>query len=316
MALSQGAKGLGWGAQMTLMQVNAGQGFPAQVLDSAAALAAGAPLIVMLHGYRYSPSQSRHDPHRHILALDPAGDPRHVQSWPRGLGFADPDADPAQGLAIAFGWEARGTLTSVYRRAGRAGADLAGLIAALSRAAERPVAVIAHSMGARVALSALHHLPAGAMGRAVLLAGAEFRCAAGDAIVTPAGAAAEIVNIMSRQNDAFDLGLELMLSGLRRQALGRGLAQAAPNWIDIQIDDEATLRGLETLGFAVQPVDWRPSHWSPYLRDGVFDFYRAALRTPRALPLSLLRSRLLTEGTPRRSFAVSLRAHGQAGMRA
>ena len=301
---------------MTLMQANAGQGIPPDMLDRAGALAPGAPLIVMLHGYRYSPSTPRHDPHRHILSLAPQGDPRHVQSWPRGLGFTDAGADPAHGLAVAFGWEARGTLSSAYRRAGHAGADLAGLIAALSQAARRPVAAIAHSMGARVVLSALHHLPPRAMGRAILLAGAEFRCVASTALGTAAGGSAEIINIVSRQNDPFDLGLKLMLSGLRRQALGRGLEHPAPNWVDIQIDDPETLRGLAALGFAVAPVDWRPSHWSPYLRDGIFDFYRTALRTPWALPIELLRGRLSGEAAPRWLPALPIRAAGQTGLRA
>ena len=42
-----------------------------QLAAALAALRPGAPVVVMIHGYRFSPSVDRHSPHRHILALDP-----------------------------------------------------------------------------------------------------------------------------------------------------------------------------------------------------------------------------------------------------
>lgn len=268
-----------------------------QFRSAATALAADAPVIIMVHGYRFSPHHPGHDPHRHILALDPETTGGPVLSWPRALGFHGDDV--AEGLAIGFGWEARGSLRGAYRRADPAGRSLARLIDGVAEATNRPVALIGHSLGARVMLQALRHIQPGAAGRLVLLAAAEFRCAAATALDSPAGERAEVLNITSRENDLFDFGLELFVSGRRRQALGFGLEAPRPNWIDIQIDDRDTLAMLSALGF---PMDGRPrrlSHWTPYLRAGVFDFYRTALCQPWALPLNLLRRHLPAQVEPR-----------------
>ncbi len=42
---------------------------PERAIDAVmpAVLAPGAPLVVMIHGFRYSPSHASRDPHRHIL---------------------------------------------------------------------------------------------------------------------------------------------------------------------------------------------------------------------------------------------------------
>ena len=108
---------------MALVIVNQGQTPPHALWAAAAALPPRAPLIVMLHGYRFSPSSPAHDPHAHILSLDPDPQARRVVSWPRALGFGDA-SDPAEGLAVAFGWEARGSLRGAYAEAARAGAEL------------------------------------------------------------------------------------------------------------------------------------------------------------------------------------------------
>ncbi len=217
-------------------------------------------------------------------------------SWPRALGFG---GNANRGLAIAFGWEARGTLRAAYHRAGQTGRDLAHLISTLHLATRRPIALIGHSLGVRVLLAALPHLPQGSVGRMVLLAGAEFRTKAARSLTSPAGKTAEVINITSRENDIFDFGLELLVSGTRHQALGFGLPTPCSNWLDIQIDDRATLRMLASLGFPMDNRALRMSHWSPYMREGVFDFYRTALFQPWALPLNILRCRLPGEVEPR-----------------
>lgn len=283
---------------MAVLHVNSDAPVPAgQFLDQATTLAAEAPVIVMVHGYRFSPGQPGHDPHHHILALDPDRTGRPVLSWPRALGFHGQSV--GEGLAVGFGWEARGSLRGAYRRAEQAGLSLAQLIDRLAEAANRPVALIGHSLGARVMLQALRHVQPGAAGRLVLMAAAEFRCAAAAALDSPAGERAEVLNITSRENDLFDFGLELFVTGGQRQALGFGLEQARPNWIDIQIDDRDTLAMLSALGFPMDGRARRLSHWTPYLRTGVFEFYRTALCQPWALPLNLLRRELPAQVEPR-----------------
>lgn len=282
---------------MPVVNVNAEHALPPQLWQAAESLPEGAPIVVMIHGYRYSPSHPQHDPHNLILSLSPDPTARNVLSWPRALGFGQ-DLQ-AEGLAIGFGWEARGRLGSAYRQAGIAGASLAELVNRVSERANRPVALIGHSLGARVALQALHGTDAGSVSRMILLTGAEFRDQAAEAATTPAGESAEIINITSRENDLFDFAIEMWLGRGIRQALGFGLDRPARNWLDVQIDDHDTLSALNMLGFAVDRAPRRLSHWTPYLRRGLFDFYRTALCQPWALPLPMLRARLPGRIDPR-----------------
>lgn len=294
---------------MAVIRVTAEDAPSARLLAEAAALPPGAPIVAMIHGYRYSPARPASDPHRHILALDPAPGCPRAFSWPRGLGFS---GAPGEGLALACAWEARGSLGRAYGRAGATGAALARLLGELAQRAGRPVAVIGHSLGGRVGLQALAHADAGAISRLVLLNAAEFRDTAAAAMNAPAAAGAEVLNVTSRENDLFDFALEQLLAAGRRRALGFGLERAAANWLDLQIDDGATLEALRRLGFPTDRRSLRLSHWTPYLREGLFELYRTALCHPWALPLDLLRRQLPARPEPRWSRLLPLPAAGLA----
>ena len=282
---------------MPVITCNAEHGLSPQIRDMVADLPREAPIIAMIHGYRYSPSLPSSDPHRHILSLNPEPTARRALSWPRALGFGDGQSD--EGIGLAFGWEAKGWLRQAYRNAGQAGEALARTVSELADRAGRPVAMIGHSLGARVALRAMREAESGSIGRVILLTGAEFRDAAAEAITSPAGQCAEVLNITSRENDLFDFAIEMWLGHGRRQALGFGLDHPARNWIDVQIDHDGTLAVLNEFGFPVDRSALRLSHWTPYLRRGLFDFYRTALRQPWALPMQMLRARLPGRIEPR-----------------
>ena len=251
----------------------------------------GAPVVAMIHGYKFSPRLRRHTPHRHILSLRPGIDCPRVVSWPRHLGFGR--GDPGEGLAIAFGWEGRGTIWRAYAEAGRAGRVLAELIGAV-HAAGAPTSILAHSLGARVALAALPHIPSGAVRRTVLLSAAEFTSSARAALDSPAGRHAEIVNITSGENAPFDL----LLHGLVRphrpfdRPVGAGLGGAGANWLDLPIDRPETRAALAGLGFRIPPPERRFCHWSGYLRPGMFALHRALIRQPGRTSLARLRAAL------------------------
>lgn len=247
-------------------------------------LRAGAPIIVLIHGYKFSPFAVERDPHRHILSLAPARACWKAVSWPRGLGFGD--AGATDGLVIALGWEARGSIWRAFAEAGRVGGVLAELIGQLC--ADRPVDVVGHSLGARVALAALPNLAGGQVGRMILMAAAEFRTAARTAFDSPAGRSAEVINVTTRENDLFDMLLETFVSPMER-TICNGLGTPRDNWLDLRIDSDATRASLGGLGFPIAAPSGRVSHWSVYLRQGLWPFYTALLREREALSLGFLR---------------------------
>ncbi len=249
-----------------------------------AGLPAEAPVVVMIHGYRFAPGIAGHCPHGHILSMNPTTDDRKAISWPRHLGLTGD-----HGLAIGLGWAARGSVQGAYRRAAAAGAALADLATLIRQIdPDRQIDVIGHSLGARVALQALIHARPGDFRRMILLAAAETRRPARAAMDTPAGRAVQVINVTTRENDLFDFALEWLVSLGTDTALGQGPGRALPNWLNLQIDQPATLQALSRLGHTLPPPPARICHWSPYLRPGIFALYRAML--DGSLPLPHLRA--------------------------
>ncbi len=282
----------------------------------------GGLVVMMVHGYRFAPGgPPRDDPHRHILSLDPGLEDRRALSWPRALGFGRGDAH--EGLAIAFGWQARRSIWHAYAEAARAGRAMAALAGDIAR--QRPdlrITAIAHSLGARVVLQALAEMTAPHLDCAVLLAAAELRRPAHAALDGPAGRGATVINVTSAENAAFDFLVERLLPARADTALGFGLGCAHPGWADLALDDPATLARLAMLGYPVASPARRICHWSLYLRPGVFPLYRALLdgrltgaeltaaRTARAHATPPRRSRLLA----RPVFGVALPLRQKASL--
>lgn len=254
------------------------------------------PVTIMVHGYKYLPGHPVHCPHASLLAHAPRLEDRRIVSWPDQLGLT---GRPGAGLGISLGWPARGSIWAAHRRAIEAGHGLAALVAEVRTLdPERPVNVIAHSLGARVALAAVRAGRPGAIGRAVLLAAAEYGETARAALDSPGGAGTEVLNVTTRENDLYDFLLERLIAPDCRgdRMLGHGRLRH-PRLVTLQLDDPHSLAALRGAGYPVAPPDRLICHWSPYLRDGVFPLYRAVL--DGRLPLSGLRS-VLPEGvTPR-----------------
>ncbi|MGR3466935.1 MAG: alpha/beta hydrolase [Shimia sp.] len=271
-----------------------------------ARLARPGPIVVMIHGYKFHPDVTLHDPLGHIFSLTPKPCFKAV-SWPAALGFDGARAD--EGLCIPFTWPARGLIREVYRAAAVAGEAFAGLLHTIIEIAPgRRVQVIAHSMGARVFLEALRTAPARSVNRAILLSGAEYQARAEAAMDSAAGRTCAVFNVTSRENDLFDCLFEWGIRSPRRwdRALGAGLRVRRPNWLDIQIDDPATLSALAMFGFEIGAPTARVCHWSTYIRPGVFVLYAALLRRPEVMPLATLRKVLPSRPTRRWSRMVAL----------
>ncbi|WP_299850031.1 alpha/beta hydrolase [uncultured Roseovarius sp.] len=253
----------------------------------------------MVHGYKYAPYHPSACPHEKILGMQNRKDCRTSLSWPRGLGFGSGVSH--EGMGIAFGWPARGTIWQAYRNAEMAAKSLAQLIAMIHKLApNREIHAFAHSLGARVVLSALPHVPTSSLNRVILLSGAEFGSNAEKALDCPAGQTAEIINITSRENDLFDFMLEKLVSSPHRN--DRSLSQNLPtrgNTLTLQMDNPETLGTLRRCGFKIAPPVRRICHWSSYMRPGVFHLYRALLRRSDLVDLTHLKQVMPPKAQPR-----------------
>jgi pimeloyl-ACP methyl ester carboxylesterase len=254
------------------------------------------PVTIMMHGFKYHPGHPLHCPHGSLMARRPNTENRRIVSWPARLGM---HRQPGEGLGISLGWAARGSIWGAHARAEVAGHALADLIRYIHAIAPgRPVNLIAHSLGARVALSAITASNRGAICRAILLAGAEYGETARTALDSEGGASTEILNVTSRENDLFDFMMERLIPPQRRgdKMLGSGLLRHQ-RLVTLQLDDMRSLNALRRFGFPVAPPERLICHWSAYLRDGVFPLYRAILNGD--MSLEALRACLPSDPTPR-----------------
>lgn len=275
------------------------------------ALARPGPVIIMVHGYKFAPGHSRGCPHRHILSLTPRSDCWKAKSWPKHLGFGH--GDPREGLAIAFGWFARGTIWQAHLEAQNAARKLANLIAVIhALAPDRKVHILAHSMGARVALSALSFCPAKSVGRLILLNPAEYGAFGRTALESQAGKSAEILGVTTRANICFDFLFERLIS--RPERGDRSLAWSLPqqaNTLTLHLDHNKTLAMFQAWGMTVSPNTSGICHWSTYLGPGLLEVYCHLLREPERYTLERMRQHLgqetLVHARPKPSWREMLR---------
>lgn len=264
------------------------------------------PIIVMIHGYKYQPSSLHHCPHRQILSMSPTQNPLRAPSWPRQLGFGL--GHEKEGLALAFGWNARSGFRQAHANTTKAGHALGLALSRLyQQSPARPIHIISHSLGTAVALKALHDLPAGAVQRLISLTGAVYQSDVYAALATPAGRAAEFVNITSRENDAFDFIFERLTSPKASDDFAIGQGIDAPNAVTLQLDCLQTLENLQRLGYQIAAPQRRICHWSSYMRPGALRLYKHLLRRPNHLPLSRLQQLRPQHPAPRWSRMFNLR---------
>ncbi|MEJ6395163.1 hypothetical protein V8J82_18010 [Gymnodinialimonas sp. 2305UL16-5] len=232
----------------------------------------GRAVTILIHGYRFCPSDPRHNPHHHILSLTPRAGCWKAVSWPRHLHMGRADGP----FGIAFGWPARGPLRLVADRAFDAGRGLGQLIEVIR--AVRPdlrLNLMAHSLGARVALAAISASPAHSVDRAILIAGAEYRDIACQALQ---GQSTRVLNIRSAENLPFDIAFRASVPAPHLGALPLAAGQKnSQTWIDLRIDCARTRADLAALGHRIKPPATRFCHWSGYMRPGLFALYRRVL---------------------------------------
>ncbi|WP_239450508.1 alpha/beta fold hydrolase [Loktanella sp. S4079] len=237
----------------------------------------------MVHGYKYDPSLPRSDPHRQIYAYAPQKTGKRIASWPFQLGLT-----PQTALAVGYGWPARGTIWEAHRAAGEAAHDLAGLIQKIRGISpQRPIHIVAHSLGARVTLAALSQCQANDVARVILITPAAFAREMHRTQQSAAGQTAEFFNIHARANFLFDA---LLMLALPHWGPPLGIARNEyENLVDLTIDRPQTLNGLNMAGFPMTEPARRICHWSGYLRQDICAVYRALIHRPHETPICYLR---------------------------
>lgn len=284
----------------------------ASLRDALSGLGIGAPVTILIHGYRYSwcgPDWA--DAQNRLYRTDvlpPSRKRRPPRAdWPRALGFGD--APSAAGLCIALGWEGRScraagplAFAQVYRTAAATGEALTRIVEAVASA--RPdclIGCLTHSVGARVVLAALRRAPDLPIARAVLMAGAEFAGEARDvlSLQDAAGGRSEVFHMLARSNDLYDALFQVFAPRPTRaddRPLGvSGLGAKHPRWIDVQLDLPATRRWLARNGFPLHRAPERLSHWAFYADPGAMAFNGAILRGAGTLSIAALKTRGLPD---------------------
>ncbi|NNU80232.1 alpha/beta hydrolase [Halovulum dunhuangense] len=257
-----------------------------------------APIVILVHGYRYCPSRRETDPHACLFSTDPASQTPRVLRWPGALGFSRRGLE--DGLCIGFGWPAgaqpvTGALprgfARAYDTAAEAGAALAAIITAIEALAPgRSVDLMAHSLGARVALNAIAALDRPGIGQVILLDGAEYRQRALTLMTGAAAGAAQIFNVSTPENALFDLLLTGFgpLPGAR--PLSAGLSADLPFAFDLRLGEPVLRPALARRGIAIGPATRPVCHWSVYSRPGAMALYRAILRDRARWSVARLRA--------------------------
>lgn len=283
---------------MGILAITGAKGLcPHQAAAALGQTAPGAPIVIMIHGFRYCPDVSDANPHDLLFSEHPQSQSWKVISWPKHFAARE------RALVVGFGWSACGSIWDAYGGAAEAGLVLARAIRTLgAMAPERPVHIIAHSLGARVALHALAALPRGAVQRAVLISPAAFRGEASKLMQQGAGQTVEVFSILGRENTFYDLLLSAAMP-LSGATLGRGGPADARAWVDVRLDCAWAVKVLRWFGFRISEPRGRVCHWSGYLRPGVWGFYRGLLLTPEQTPIGVLQAALTA---PRRKWSLRL----------
>jgi pimeloyl-ACP methyl ester carboxylesterase len=230
--------------------------------------------IIGVHGFNFDPASDARDPFRLF----------HM--WGEMLqtpvvGFPWYSSVPTLG-GILGAWTRcyRTRYSYAYHALAR---DAAGRLANVIADAKRPVSIICHSLGSRVALRTLCKVAPGKVDRILILDGAELQTAAGGAlkVVCERGEIVpKILNVCSR-HDRVLRHLGSWASGKAGRCIGyAGLGSSAPGWTDLFLDDASTQKwALDRHEWALEsanPLDLA-GHWESYTLRGNWPLYRRFL---------------------------------------
>ncbi len=284
-----------------------------QLSHALARIAPDAPIVIMIHGYRYHPGFSQFNPHDLLFSRSPIRACHKVTSWPQGLGFEPMTRE--DGLAIGFGWEGLpsrkitpkprlSSFAHVYKQAHRAGGHLARLLTWIDELAPgRKVDILAHSLGARVTFGGLMRSCSANVERVVLMGGAEYASVIDQYFRhVDHHPNLEVFCVKNRQNGFVDFLFESFAprSHPKDFVIGRGYEGPQHRWLNLAIDDKNVLAALADRGIGIGARSNRMvvDHWGFYNRAGIMRFYQNLFRNRKNWRLSDLRRELALKAMP------------------
>lgn len=253
--------------------------------------------VVMVHGFDFDPGSdvdpgNADDPYNGVYA-NPTVSGR--ESWLPIVGETDEAGNPLADIAVAFAWTSVGSMSQygsacwsnlyqypVFDLAPLAARALAAVIRTLVDAGV-PVDVFAHSLGTRTATEAIGVLAANgyaaAVGRAMLLGGAQFSVDARDAL---ASATTNVFSFASQSDPVLKWGGITGCAPYREMAtqearvIGRDGMEATARWIDLQCDRTPAQQGTSFNAWfqarygatLTDKPDERGPHWAYYRQPG------------------------------------------------
>ena len=226
------------------------QGMPKSRSGFTISLPSARHIIIMVNGFDYDPTETGEDnPHR-TLFVD-WSDNIHAfaaHEWECfSFGWYSAELQPASwmgGLVRGYwnpyrwGWEL----------AGKAGGILAKTIEPRLDDSGSDIRIIAHSMGARVVLTALAQLPRSSVKRVLLLNGSEY---SQTAWVVAHYTEAHVLNVVVEADDVLSkLGSVFAPQEFIESVVGQsGLADSPDSWLDIRLDHPEVQRRASACGY-------------------------------------------------------------------
>ena len=211
-----------------------------------------APIIVMLHGQGFDPCIARVDPFRSIFAYDPYGDRIRdywrLQSWAHRFKCA-----PQKSMMIGYGWQAHSTdfvmsanVNAVARNAVMEAQQFGAFVQRLNAITpQRPVHVIAHGMGAKLALRSLETTPKMRIKRLIMLNGQGLITDGLLAMNAKAGQKTEFYNIYERSTARLRfIDRHCEKAGPIDHILALGFPFQRHRWVDIPLADRIGMFNL------------------------------------------------------------------------
>ena len=255
------------------------QGMPKSRSGFTISLPSARHIIIMVNGFDYDPTETSEDnPHLtlfkewngHISAIQE----EHWDCF--GFGWYSAELEPGSWVGgllrlhwnpYRWGWEL----------AGKAGGILAKMIAARLAADDgAEICIVAHSMGARVALSALTQLPRSAVKRVLLLNGSEY---SQTAKVVSLYTNSDVLNVVVKADDVLSkLGSIFAPEEFIENVVGQsGLCDPPHTWLDICLDNTGVKEKTRAGGYLDLCGDNPDSigdHWYSYTHEPNWFLFR------------------------------------------